>query len=66
MLHIKLKGMKLIAVCKHKVCPYTHPMTPGEGSSGQKNLKVVMLHAKFKGMELRAPCKHIFCPYTHP
>ena len=33
-IHIKLKGMKHIAPCKHILCPYTNPQPLGGG--GQK------------------------------
>ena len=36
MLHIQSKGMEHRALCKHIVCPYTHPRSLGEVSKGQK------------------------------
>ena len=68
MLHIKLKGIRNAATCKHKFCLYTHlrPLGWGQRSKHFFFLKVVMLHIKLKGMESRAPCKHVFCSYTHP
>ena len=35
-IHIKLKGMKHIAPCKHILCPYTNPQPLGGGGGGQK------------------------------
>ena len=70
MLHIKLEGgMEHRALCKHMLCPDTHPRPPRAGlKSKHFFLKVVMLHVKFKGMGHRAPHKHIFifCSYRPP
>ena len=36
MLHIKLKGMKHTAPCKHILCPYTNPRHLGGGGAKVK------------------------------
>ena len=60
MLHIKLKGMKNAATCKHIFCPFTQPRPLGWGQKVKIQLfqNMVMLHIKLKGMMNAATCKH--------
>ena len=66
MLHSKLMGLEHIALCKHILCPYTHP-NPWVGPKGQSIFFNESSDVAYQiDMEHRTSFKHIVPPYTHP